>query len=196
MRSLSFLGWALLAACSPKNVYTDDLDTADSLVDSQDTGEVPVPSFEGIWKGNELRFLTRNGGFDENGNPIPEGQDYQALLSADKFCISQWYLTVQSNLKVTWRVSYINSSECTGGVDKADYVEESQWIVNASDESVYVHPTSVESETGELPEPYYLSYRWNPTETGFDLGVTDKDFDGDGAEDDSQFVVYWRDLDG
>mgnify|MGYP001455372585 CR=1 FL=1 len=70
MRSLSFLGWALLAACSPKNVYTDDLDTADSLVDSQDTGEVPVPSFEGIWKGNELRFLTRNGGFDENGNPI------------------------------------------------------------------------------------------------------------------------------
>ena|GEM_PF-4064126 len=196
MRSLSLLVCASLAACSPKNVYTDALDTADSQVDSQDTGEIPVPSFEGIWKGNELRFLIRNGGFDENGNPIPEGQDYQALLSAEQFCIDQWHLTVQANLKVSWRISYINSSECTGGIEKADYVEESQWIVNASDDSVYVHPTSVESETGELPEPYYLSYRWNPTETGFDLGVTSKDFDGDGAEDDSQYVVYWRDLEG
>ena len=32
-------------------------------------------------------------------------------------------------------------------------------------------------------------------EGGFDLGVDGIDFDSDGAEDDAQYIQFWRDLD-
>jgi len=188
------LSAVLLASCSPKNVPTDAWDTG-----SEETGEPDVPegpSFQGMWEANEIRFEILNGGFDENGNVIPEGKDYETTLPAIDFCIEKWHLTVLVNHQATLRISYVNSSECTGGVEKADYVEESQWMIDTEARSIYVHPTQVEGDTSGLPDPYYLTYRWYSGDGGFDLGVAGKDFDGDGFEDDSQFLVYWRDLDG
>jgi hypothetical protein len=101
-----------------------------------------------------------------------------------------------SNLKVTFRVDYVNSAECTGGVDKADYIEESQWMIDEAAHSVYVYPTKVTGDTATLPDPYYLAFNWFSGDAGFDLGVNAIDFDSDGAEDDSQFLMFWRDLEG
>jgi len=184
--------WAV--ACSPTNLPTDPVDSGDST----ETGQVvdSDPSFEGIWEATELRFFIRNGGFDENGTALPEGQDYTAVLPGSHFCIEKWQLSVYSNLKTEFRIRYLTTDECTGGATKADYVEESQWIADSSADSVYVHPTRVESETGELPEPYDLAYSWHSGEAGFDLGRELKDFDNDGVEDDAQYLVFWRALDG
>jgi len=194
MKSTLICVAALLCACSPKNDLADGTDTG--LGETGDTEDVTGPSFVGVWKADEMRFEIRNGGFDENGNVIPEGQDYQATLAGTIFCIESWHLTVLSNLNVTFRVDYVNSSECTGGVEKADYVEESQWMIDEAERSIYVYPTRVSADTAELPDPYYLSFNWYSGDSGFDLGVNAKDFDNDGAEDDSQFLMYWRDLDG
>lgn len=184
----------LLAGCTPKNVPTDAWDTG-----TEETGDTDVPagpSFVGVWQATELRFEIRNGGFDENGNAIPEGQDYQATVPGINFCIESWNQTVLSNQKATFRVAYVNSSECTGGVEKADYVEESQWMIDEAARSIYVYPTSVSGDSATLPDPYYLSFDWYSGDSGFDLGVDAKDFDNDGSEDDSQFLMYWRNLDG
>ena len=156
MRSSLILISTLLASCSPKNVPTDAWDTGENE-ETGETGEEAGPSFQGMWEAPELRFEINNGGFDENGNAIPEGQDYQTTMAATDFCIEGWHLTVFANHQVTLRVSYVNSSECTGGVDKADYVEESQWMIDSNARSIYVHPTRVEGDTAELPDPYYLS---------------------------------------
>jgi hypothetical protein len=194
MKSTLICVSALLCACSPQNVPTDATDSG--IGETGDTQEVAGPSFVGVWKAQEMRFEIRDGGFDENGNAIPEGQDYQATLPGTDFCIESWHLTVLINLKATFRVKYVNSSECTGEVEKADYVEESQWMVDETGHSIYVYPTQVSGDATELPDPYYLSFHWYSGDAGFDLGVNAKDFDNDGAEDDSQFLMYWRDLDG
>ena len=189
--NLVLIGASVLA-CTPTSLPTDNIDTQDS----GETGEIdPGPSFEGVWESTELRFLVRDGGFDENGTALPEGQDYSVVLPSTHFCIEKWYLTVYPNMKTEFRIRYLVSDECTGGAPKADYVEESQWITNSQEGSVYVHPTRVESETGELPDPYDLVYSWYSGEGGFDLGRELRDFDSDGVEDDAQYLVFWRDLD-
>jgi hypothetical protein len=194
MRPYPILFAVLLGACSSKNVFTDAVDTGEE--ETGDTETPSGPSFVGLWEASELRFEIRNGGFDESGNVIPEGEDYQTTISGTSFCIEGWHLTVLSNLQVTLRITYVNSTECTGDVAKADYVEESQWMIDEAAHSIYVYPTSVEGDTAELPDPYYLSFAWYSGDSGFDLGVTGKDFDNDGSEDDNQFLIYWRDLDG
>ena len=194
MNYFSVCAAVLLGACASENLPTDALDTADG--ETGDTEVVAGPSFVGVWKAEEMRFEIRNGGFDESGNVIPEGQDYQATLPGTNFCIESWHLTVMSNLKVTFRVDYVNSAECTGGVDKADCIEESQWMIDEAAHSVYVYPTKVTGDTATLPDPYYLAFNWFSGDAGFDLGVNAIDFDSDGAEDDSQFLMFWRDLEG
>ena len=183
---------ALAAACSSEPInYVEDTGE-----DSEDTSELEAEtSFSGVWEASEMRFVIRNGGFDENGGVVPEGQNYTTVLPSAQFCIEEWRLTIQENLKVEYRVRYLVSDECTGGAVRADYVEESQWIPDPETGTVYVHPTRVENETGILPEPYTLTYNWFDGEGGFDLGVDQVDFDSDGAADDAQFILFWRDLD-
>ena len=184
---------ALLGACSSSEI-TPIVNETGETGDSAETD--PAPSFVGVWQANELRFFIRNGGFDENGGVIPEGQSYTTILPSAQFCIEEWTLSVQANLKVEYRVRYLVSDECTGGAVRADYVEESQWIPDSETGTVYVHPTRVENESGELPEPYTLMFSWYDGEGGFDLGLDQIDFDSDGAEDDAQYLMFWRDLDG
>ena len=192
------MNWKLLAlsvaaiACSSEPInYVEDTGE-----EAEDTSETPAePSFAGVWESNEMRFIIRNGGFDENGGVVPEGQNYVTVLPSSQFCIEEWRLTIQENLKAEYRVRYLNSEECTGGAVRADYVEESQWLPDPETGSVYVYPTRVENDSGVLPDPYTLYYSWFDGEGGFDLGVDMVDFDSDGAADDAQFIVFWRDLD-
>ena len=69
------MNWKLLAlsvaavACSSEPInYVEDTGE-----EAEDTSETPAePSFAGVWESNEMRFIIRNGGFDENGGVVPE----------------------------------------------------------------------------------------------------------------------------
>ena len=170
--NLKFLALSLAAvACASEPInYVEDTGEDNEEVTQEET----EPSFAGVWEARELRVIIRHGGFDENGGVVPEGQNHTTVLPSAQFCIEEWRLTIQENLKAEYRVRYLVSDECTGGAVRADYVEESQWLPDPETGTVYVYPIS-ENETGILPDPYTLVYNWFDGEGGFDLGVDQVD---------------------